>query len=392
MSPTTKAGVRVARKDLTALENDAPEHDLNWLDATWRRNVRRRLLDWYSRNARELPWRSEPTPYRVWVSEIMLQQTQVATVIDYFNRFVERFPTVQDLADADQEELLSFWEGLGYYRRARSLHAAAKQIVALHDGCFPTEYEDVLALPGVGRYTAGAILSISGDAKLPILEGNTQRLFSRWIALRAPVTERSSSNLLWRVAESMLPRKEAGTFNQAAMELGALVCTPKNPDCGQCPVRRYCATFREGLQEEIPGKISKVKYEDRVEYALVVRKTAPRSSVAKYLVRVLPDGGRWAGLWDFPRTTERTFETAREAADEISRDLGIPIRPGKRLTTIRHAVTRFRIRLHVHEADLEELRKGPTRPWRFVTLSEMQKLPMSVTGRQIAEQLKARSD
>jgi len=219
---------------------EVPRHDAVWQDAAWRGRVRRRLLGWFNQNARDLPWRRDPTPYRVWVSEIMLQQTQVATVIPYYNRFLNSFPTVEALAESDEMTLLGHWEGLGYYRRARSMHAAARKIVDQHDGKFPEQYDDVLALPGIGRYTAGAILSISRDQRLPVLEGNTQRVFSRWVSMRGVIGETATTNLLWKIAESMLPRKGAGDFNQAAMELGALICTAKNPRCPECPLSRIC--------------------------------------------------------------------------------------------------------------------------------------------------------
>lgn len=312
----------------------------------------------------------------------MLQQTQVATVIPYYQRFLKSFPNVKSLAKADEQDLLSHWEGLGYYRRARSMHAAAKEIVANHSGQFPESYKEVLALPGIGRYTAGAVLSISLNQRLPILEGNTQRVFSRWISLRTPATERPANELLWQVAEQMLPRKEAGKFNQAAMELGALICTPKNPDCPNCPVARLCQANKDGLQSEIPGKISRVKYEDRTEFALVVNQGD------RYLLRPLPEGGRWAGLWDFPRITETELDSADDAAREISLILGSKLKAGVRLSTIRHAVTKFRISLHVHEAEIRLADPGtmPT-PWKFLTLKEVSKLPMSVTGRKIAKLL-----
>ena len=215
------------RSDASQESDQGPLHDDVWQQAGWRSRVRRSLLAWFARHARDLPWRRQPTPYRVWVSEVMLQQTQVATVLPYYDRFMGSFPTVSDLAAADEQVLLSHWEGLGYYRRARSLHAAAKLIVADHGGEFPLQFDEVLALPGIGRYTAGAILSISDGQKQPILEGNTQRVFSRWIALRGTPTETANNRLLWQVAEKMLPRKDVGSFNQAAMELGALICTPK---------------------------------------------------------------------------------------------------------------------------------------------------------------------
>ncbi len=244
-------------------------HDQIWLDSSWRSRLRKRLLSWFAKHARTLPWRSDPHPYRVWVSEIMLQQTQVATVLPYFERFLTSFPTVNDLAQASEDELLKHWEGLGYYRRARSLHVAAKRIVADHGGQFPSHFADAIALPGIGRYTAGAILSISADQKLPVLEGNTQRVFSRWVALRQPPTEPLATKLLWRIAERMLPPKGSGQFNQAAMELGALVCLPRAPKCEQCPVRRLCRAAHCRTGGSDPRKIGKNQL--RVAYRVCLR-------------------------------------------------------------------------------------------------------------------------
>jgi A/G-specific adenine glycosylase len=364
-----------------------PAHDEIWRDSSWRSRMRRRLLGWFDGHARDLPWRRRPTPYRVWVSEIMLQQTQVATVIPYYQRFLKSFPDVHALAAADEQDLLSLWEGLGYYRRARSMHAAARQIVDRHGGEFPGSFDEVLSLPGIGRYTAGAILSISREMRLPILEGNTQRVFSRWIAMRGSTGDSAGSKLLWQVAETMLPRKHPGTFNQAAMELGALVCSPKKPSCDQCPVAGMCRARLAGLQEEIPGKVSNVIYEPRTEYALVLSDHRATSKRPRFLLRPLPRDGRWAGLWDFPRTTEASLPSAADAAAELSRHVGATISPGEKLATIRHAVTKYRISLHVHAAHLDEPKRIPGRPWQYVSLAEMAELPMSVTGRKIAEML-----
>jgi len=381
-------------------QNDTtPQHDDVWQQANWRARVRRSLLRWFAKNARDLPWRRQPTPYRIWVSEIMLQQTQVATVLPYYARFMDSFPTVHELATADEQVLLSHWEGLGYYRRARSLHAAAKLIVADHDGHFPLKFEDVLSLPGIGRYTAGAILSISNGQRQPILEGNTQRVFSRWIALRGTPADTVNNRLLWQVAEKMLPRKDAGTFNQASMELGALVCTPKTPACDQCPVATACSAHQAGLEQEIPGKVTRVTYEDRTEYALVIQKPAakkrhgvksgkrPENSERRFLVRPLPEGGRWAGLWDFPRTTQANHADVAQAATQLSEEVGVNLVPGIRLTTIRHAVTKFRISLQVHQASLRETGEMPGKPWKYATLGELSQMPMSVTGRKIVKML-----
>lgn len=369
----------------------AQTYDANWKDASWRSRLRRRLLTWYDKHARDLPWRRDPLPYRVWVSEIMLQQTQVATVIPYYERFLKSFPTVEQLAAADEQSLMSHWEGLGYYRRAKSMHAAAKLIVDQHSGEFPRSFDQVLALPGIGRYTAGAILSIACDMRLPVLEGNTQRVFSRWISLHGPASDAAANKLLWEVAETMLPRKRPGTFNQAAMELGALVCSPKQPNCGECPVGSMCGARRAGLQEEIPGRVSRVLYEDRTEFAMVVADPQSRTKTPRYLVRPLPEGRRWAGLWDFPRTTDASFDSVTAAASHLSRVMGVKISAGMRLTSLKHAVTKYRILLHVHVADLGDPTHHPREPWQYVSLADMARLPMSVTGRKIARLL-ARGD
>ncbi len=380
-----------------------PAHDTVWTDPRWRREVRKRLVEWFAANARTLPWRSEPTPYRVWVSEIMLQQTQVATVLPYFDRFMQTFPDVATLAAADEQTLMRHWEGLGYYRRARSMHAAAAKIVTDHDGEFPVTFDDVVALPGIGRYTAGAILSISKNQHHPILEGNTVRVFARWIALRGPATAPQSTKLLWLVAEAMLPTAKSklapGLLNQAAMELGALVCTPKSPKCKQCPVEKFCRACALGLQSEIPGKVTRIAYENRTEFAFVIEQPETHSvgsgkrqpAGTRYLVRPIPVGSRWAGLYDFPRTIERSIDTVDEAANELRSLWGVPILPGDHLTTIKHAVTKYRISLNVHAARWidagQAVAISPPSPWRYVTLSEMADLPMSVTGRKIAKLL-----
>ncbi len=369
------------------MPTETPPHHDDWQQTRWRTGLRRKLLAWFSDHAREMPWRSDPTPYHVWVSEIMLQQTQVATVLPYYRRWMKSFPTVADLAAAEESELMRHWEGLGYYRRVRSMHAAAKQIMAEHGGEFPLEYDQVLALPGVGRYTAGAVLSIATGAKLPVLEGNTQRVYSRWIALRVPPTDRAANKLLWDVATRMLPRSGSGQFNQAAMELGALVCLPKNPKCDQCPVHNHCRAAELGLQAEIPGKIKRIAYEDRTEFALILCREERGST--QYLARPLPDGGRWAGLWDFPRCTDAATESVDAAAGWLSQQLGTEVAAGVRLQTLRHAVTKFRISLHVHQAAFSNAvvaadRKSPA-PWQWVSLDQIRTLPLSVTGRKIAE-------
>jgi A/G-specific adenine glycosylase len=294
-------------------------------DSVWMAQFRRRILAWFRRSARDLPWRRTRDAYAIWVSEIMLQQTQVVTVIDYFERFLSAFPSIADLAAADEQEVLRLWEGLGYYRRARQLHAAARVIVAEHQGCFPREVQQIRALPGIGRYTAGAIASIGWDAREPILEANTIRVFSRLLAYRGDPQKNAGQQRLWEFAAGVLPKRDTGLFNQALMELGSEICTPRGPLCDQCPVCALCPTFRLGLQDEIPLPKRKTKYEDRHEAAVVVRRGD------RVVLRRCGPAERWAGLWDFPRfpVTARRGESLSQQLERALEELtGLTVRGG----------------------------------------------------------------
>lgn len=397
---------------------------MNWDSTNTRANalLRRRLLAWFDRHQRDLPWRKNKTAYRIWVSEIMLQQTQVATVIDYYLRFVKRFPTVKKLAADDESEVLKLWEGLGYYRRARQLHAAAKVVVEQHRGVFPERYEDVIALPGIGRYTAGAILSISGDQKLPILEGNTIRLFARLLGMKSDPRTTENQRVLWQFAESILPSKRCGDFNQSLMEVGNQICKPQQPLCDACPLMSLCPTFANGWQKMIPAKSKKVVYQQVREAVVLVSKTSGKDR--RWLIRICGPQQRWAGLWDFPRfsmdqhdlgdiggkkkerTGSITLQRQRGAQNVEGRSVdgrSVEERLAEKLKTemglaatlipigipIKHAVTRFRIELHCFEATAVKgrLKKQATET-QWATAEQLQSLPMSVTGRKIAGRLK----
>ncbi len=344
--------------------------------AAARRAFVRRLLAWFRRAARDLPWRRTSDLYAIWISEVMLQQTQVATVIPYYQRFLRQFPDVRTLADADEQVVLRLWEGLGYYRRARQLHAAAQQIVSLHGGEFPRDFDAVRSLPGIGRYTAGAILSIGTGAKLPILEANTIRVLSRLAALRDDPASSSGQKQLWALAEAILPSRDVGHFNQALMELGSEICTPKSPACDRCPVRMHCRAFASGSQHEIPLAAKKTKYEDVTEVAVVVRRGR------QVLVRQCLPGERWAGLWDFPR-----FVANGDVTAGVLLQTGVAIESVQKLTMLKHGVTRFRITLEVFEAQTTRVRRQSskgTAAIRWVSVEELATLPLSVTGRKIA--------
>lgn len=360
----------------------------------------RRLLKWFDENQRDLPWRKNKTPYGIWISEIMLQQTQVATVIDYYTRFMKRFPSVKKLAAADEAEVLKLWEGLGYYRRARQLHAAAKIVIEKHAGRFPTRFDDVLALPGIGRYTAGAILSISQDQTLPILEGNTIRLFARLMEMKVDPKLSASQKTLWEFSENLLPKKRCGDFNQALMEVGNQICSPKNPRCLICPINEFCPTAIKGLQLQIPVASKKMKYENLHEAVILVQRKN------KYLIRQCGPGERWENLWDFPRleiasaatqtkrktgqtqTTESDLEIANSLRKSLHKLTGLKADLARTEIRLQHAVTRFRITLDCYRAEnLSGRMKKMKTAARWATLEEISDIPMSTTGRKIANKL-----
>jgi A/G-specific adenine glycosylase len=307
--------------------------------------LRRRLLAWFDRHRRDLPWRRDRDPYRIWVSEVMLQQTTVAAVGPYFERFLAAFPTLADLAAADEQEVLRLWEGLGYYRRARHLHAAARRLVAEYGGELPDDPAVWRDLPGVGRYILGAVLSQAFDRRLPIVEANSLRVLCRLFGYAGDPRSGDGQRWLWETATAVLPAKRVGDFNQALMELGALVCTPTGPRCGDCPVAGECVARKRGLQEAIPPKpVRPVTVEVR-EVALAVRR-GPRVLLAQRP----PDAQRWANMWEFPHAELAPSETYEAAAERLLGRIGLAADLGPELLTVRHGVTRFQITMVCLEA------------------------------------------
>jgi A/G-specific adenine glycosylase len=351
------------------------------------RKLRTKSVAWYRDHKRDLPWRKTNDAYSVWVSEIMLQQTQVATVIPYFHRFMEEFPTVADLASAEEERVLFHWAGLGYYRRAKQMHAAAKLIVAKRGGVFPSGYDQILSLPGIGRYTAGAIRSFAFDLPSPIVEANTQRIYARLLKLKGQLTDTKIQSELWNFATAILPTKTgSGDTNQAFMEIGSQICLPKNPRCLVCPLRGMCPTYESGEQSEIPSPKPAKIYEDRTEAALLIN-----HAKKGYLVRFCLPGERWAGLWDFPRFDVSILvagESIEEslAAQFFSRyELELEVR--SLLSSIKHGVTKYRITLHCFEAALSPKSRPDKVGLVWRTSEELATLPLSSTGRRLCKQL-----
>jgi len=301
------------------------------------------LLDWHDRAGRhDLPWQKQRTPYRVWVSEVMLQQTQVAAVIPYFERFMARFPDVMALADAPQDAVLHLWSGLGYYARARNLQRAAQRIRDEHGGVFPGDFEAVAALPGVGRSTAGAILALSLDQPHPIMDGNVRRVLARVFAVPGRTGERAFENELWRLAALLTPGPRVAQYTQAIMDLGATLCTRRQPRCGDCPLMGRCAAHAQGTQHDYPAPKKPLRRRAREVWMLLAR----RADGSVRLVQ-RPAQGVWGGLWSPPE-----YATRADAAAAVTRSAGAA--RGMLLRDappLQHAFTHFDLTIHPLWAD-----------------------------------------
>jgi A/G-specific adenine glycosylase len=304
--------------------------------------LRYRLLAWYKKNQRPLPWRRTRDPYRIWVSEVMLQQTQVNTALPYYRKFLKQFPTLRRLATADLEEVLKRWEGLGYYARARNLHRAAGMLVACCGGRIPDRWDDIRALPGVGDYIAAAVLSIAFDRPHAVVDGNVKRVLARLLTISAPVNQGGAHSIFQAAADRLLARRRPGDFNQAMMELGALVCTPTSPNCPICPLVRFCVAHREGTVARYPRRLdSRPVPEVQIAVGVVFKN-------GRVLITRRPEQGLLGGLWEFPGGKLRKDESPGAACvREIKEEVNLDVTLEQPLTQVRHAYSHFRIHMHV---------------------------------------------
>jgi A/G-specific adenine glycosylase len=342
------------------------------------------LLTWYKRSGRKLPWRDSPDPYVVWVSEIMLQQTRVETVLPYFENWMLRFPGLPDLARASEQEVLAQWEGLGYYSRARNLHKAARLVMEEFNGVLPRDLAALRKLPGVGRYTAGAIASMAFGQDVPTLDGNLRRVFARLFDVSEPADTPAGAEVLWGLAEKHLPRGKAGDYNQALMDLGATVCLPRKPLCADCPLAGLCRSRQLGNQAQRPVLKPRPAVPHYTVSAAVIRKNG------KVLLAKRPSKGLLGGMWEFPGGKLEQGETLPECLKrEIREELGAEIRVGAPFGVYQHAYTHFKISLH---AFLCELTVGEPVPIQaaelaWVNVPELVNYPMGKVDRQIALKL-----
>ncbi len=368
----------------TAPESSSPSRAPQWVEA-----VRQAASRWYRQNGRKLPWRIDVTPYRVLVSEMMLVQTTVTAVIPYFERFLERFPDPGALAEADEDEVLKAWEGLGYYRRARQLQAAARLIVEQYAGELPPDPKAILALPGVGRYMAGAILSFAFDQPAPILEANSQRVLARLMALKDEIRRTSSQKQLWALAEELVPPEGAGDFNQALMDLGASICTPRNPSCLICPLASACRARELGLQDVLPVLAP------RPSVLPVSEACAMVLNDGRILVVQRGEGGLWSKFWEFPTVNldgadpaGRVHDRRLDLREGIENVAGVRAEVGREIRTLTYTVTRHRVALSVSLARAlgGELHPGPGfRAARWIPPEELKTLALISPARKIAE-------
>ncbi|MCZ7551863.1 MAG: A/G-specific adenine glycosylase [Anaerolineae bacterium UTCFX2] len=345
------------------------------------------LLDWYSKHARPLPWRRNPEPYAVWVSEIMLQQTRVETVLPYFERWMERFPNLPALAEAPLQAVLTAWEGLGYYSRARNLHAAAKIVMTKYVGQIPEQPAELAQLPGIGCSTAGAIASIAFGVDAPVLDGNIRRVLARVFDVSEPARSPAGEARLWDLARDHLPAGKAGDYNQASMDLGARVCTPRRPDCPNCPLREVCLANLRGVQSQRPAQLKRARPPHYTVAAAVI------CHAGQMLIAQRPTDKLLGGLWEFPGGKLLPGESLIDGLKrEICEELGSEIEVGDLLGVYRHAYTHFKVTLHAFHCRLGEgdhPHPFEAQALRWVGLDRLDDFPMGKIDRQIARDLQS---
>jgi A/G-specific adenine glycosylase len=347
-------------------------------------DLRVSLLDWYGFQGRDLPWRRTRDPYAIWISEIMLQQTQVKTVLAYYDRWLTAFPTVQDLAAADQQQVLKLWQGLGYYARARNLHRTAQAIVQQHGGQFPQSVAEAMQLPGIGRTTAGGILSAAFDLPVAILDGNVKRVLARLTALPAPPAQAIAH--LWQISEALLDQRSPRDFNQALMDLGATVCTPKQPTCSACPWTPFCQAYQLDMQSNLPIKETHNPIPRKIIGVAVIW-----NEQHQILIDRRKQEGLLGGLWEFPGGKVEAGETIPDCIKrEIHEELAIDIAVGDHLITVEHAYSHFRVSLNVYHCRYlsGEPQAIACDEIRWVTLAEIDQFPFPAANVKIIEALR----
>ena len=348
-------------------------------------SVRERLLHWYDQNKRTLPWRDNGDPYKIWVSEIMLQQTRVDQATPYFNRFMQHFPDVYTLAEASQQDILSIWEGLGYYSRARNMHRAAREIVEDFNGKLPDNYDEITSLKGIGPYTASAILSIAFEKSYAVVDGNVKRVLSRIYGIEDDLRLSSTDKKLQELADELLDEKRPGDFNQAVMELGAMICVPKNPKCGECPVQAYCIASQRAETDRIPYKSpAKKRPHHNIGVGIVTREGD------EVLIALRPDNAMLGGLWEFPGGKQKEGEALEQTVSrELKEELGVEVEVIAPFMKLNHAYSHFTITLNAFICTLKEGEPTPreSQEVKWIKRTELDQYPFPKANRKITDKL-----
>jgi len=336
-----------------------------------------KLVSWYRKHHRRLPWRKCKDPFGIWISEIMLQQTRVETVINYYHDFMKRFPTVQDLAKASLDDVLKQWEGLGYYYRARNIYKTARLIIEKHKGKFPKTYEDTLSLPGIGAYTAGAILSIAYNQCYPAVDGNVLRVISRVFLIQKDIGHAHTKAKISHIVKALIPTGKASDFNQALMELGAVICLPEHPKCLLCPIRTLCRAFKYEKQDYLPIKTRKTKQRVVHRFVGVIKKGK------KVLMRRRPENGLLAGLWEFPGVEAKT---KREFRNGFFLDYGLHVEPIQFIMDSEHVFTHIHWKMKVFECKINgHANNKGLGEMRWISKSDLSRVAIPVAFQKIKD-------
>ncbi len=346
---------------------------------------RSQLLTWYDANKRSMPWRDSGNPYFIWLSEIMLQQTRVDQATPYFNRFIEHFPTVDDLAEASQQDVLSVWEGLGYYSRARYLHSAAQTVVEQFDGSVPDTWDEITQLKGIGPYTAAAVLSIAYQKPHAVVDGNVIRVLSRYFGIEDDVRKTATKNTIQEHADELLDPDRPGDFNQAVMELGATVCTPSNPNCQACPIAAGCIAQKQVKTDEIPYKspAKTVPHHD-IGVGILIDQNGD------VLIALRPEDAMLGGLWEFPGGKKKEGESIKETVvRELREELGVESKIIEPFMTLKHAYSHFKITLHAYICTLVDGTPKPktSQQVKWVSVQQLDQFPFPKANRRLTDKL-----
>ncbi len=348
------------------------------------------LLKWFENNKRDLPWRRTYVPYHVWISEIMLQQTQMERVVGYFNKWIERFPSIASIAEADEEVVLRYWEGLGYYSRARNIHKTARLLRHNNNGLLYTDYKDLLSLPGIGKYTAGALMSIAYAKDYPLVDANIERVFARVFNIGTPIKDKANKEFVWETAERLIPPGQARLFNQALMELGALICLPARPHCTICPIIQECESYSLSIVDErpLPGKCTDI-IKITMASAILVHN-------GKVFIQKRPENGIWANLWEFPGGRVEGRESPEKAVKrEFLEETELEIDLGKKISVIKHSYTRYRVTLHCFFCTLptagQKVNLHEAQEYKWIKFDELETYAFPSPHRQLINQVHAQN-